>query len=246
MNAFDTIVYHKVQGIANISLNRPNVLNAYNIRMRDDLYQVLEAVRDDPEVQVVILSGEGRAFCPGADITEFGTAPSQVVARQVRWERDVWGLMLDIPKPIIAAIHGYCLGSGVEIALLCDLRVASEDAVFGMPEVGLGMLPAAGGTQTLPRVLGVPRSLDFLLTGRRLSATEALEIGLVGRVVAKEALDEHVQKLAQALLSLPQATLRAAKEAVRRGMDLSLHEGLELEARLALEIIQARRGAILQ
>ncbi len=240
MNGFDTILYHKAGGIARISLNRPEILNAYNIRMRDEFYQVLEALRDDPEVQVVIIRGEGRAFCAGADLTEFGTAPSQLVARQVRWERDVWGLMLAIPKPLIAAIHSYCLGSGVEIAMLCDLRVAADDTVFGMPEVGLGMLPAAGGTQTLPRTLGVPHALEILLTGRRLSANEALERGLVSRVVAKETLEENVQQIAQTLLSLPQATLRAAKEAVCRGIELPVQEALALEARLALATIQSR------
>ena len=132
--------------MARLTLNRPRRLNAYNVAMRDELYALLEAVRDDPEVRAVVLSGAGeRAFCAGADLSEFGTAPSQVVARAVRWERDVWGLFLAIDKPIVAALHGYVIGSGVEMACLCDLRVASEDATFAMPETALGMAPAAGG-----------------------------------------------------------------------------------------------------
>ena len=241
MNSFETIIYHKAENIACVSLNRPTVLNAYNLGMRDELYQVLEAVRDDPDVKIVVLRGEGRAFCVGADLTEFGTAPSQVVARQVRWERDVWGLMLNISKPLIAAIHGYCLGLGLEMALLCDLRVATQDAVLGMPEVGLGMLPSAGGTQTLSRILDVSDALEMLLTGRYLAASEALDLGLVGRVVTLESLDEEVLKLAQRLLSFPEAALRAAKEAVHQGLDLSLEEALGLETRLSLATLLSRR-----
>ena len=136
-------------------MNRPRVMNAYNVLMRDELFVTLEAVRDDPDVRVAVISGAGeRAFCAGADLTEFGTAPSQAVARQVRWERDIWGLFLALGKPLVAAMRGYVIGSGVEIACLCDIRIAADDAQFAMPEVALGMIPAAGGTQTLRRVDG--------------------------------------------------------------------------------------------
>src|SRR4030042_5523177 len=142
MGNFDTLIFEKAASIAYITLNRPEVLNAYNMRMRDELYQVLGAIRDDPEINVVVLKGAGdKAFCAGADLTEFLTAPSPTVARQVRWERDVWGLFLNIEKPLIAALYGYVLGDGLEIALCCDIRIASEDAQFGMPETGLGIIP---------------------------------------------------------------------------------------------------------
>ena len=154
-------------------MNRPHVRNAYNTTMRDDLYQALSAVRDDPEVRVAVLSGEGPAFCAGADLSEFGTAPSLAVARQVRWRRDVWGLFLSVPKPMVASIHGYCLGSGVEMALLCDIRIADQDALFGLPEASLGLIPAAGGVVTLPRTVGSGTALDLLLTRRRITASEA-------------------------------------------------------------------------
>ena len=160
MSSFETIIYEKRNGIAYVTLNRPEVLNRYNIQMRDELYQVLTAIRDDPDVLVAIFKGAGeRAFCVGADLIEFGTAPSPIIARQVRWERDIWGLFSSLKQPLIAAIHGYVLGSGVEIALFCDIRIASEEAVFGLPEVSLGMIPAAGGTQTLPRMIGKGRGL---------------------------------------------------------------------------------------
>ena len=147
MTAFDTLLYEKQDGVAYVTLNRPEALNAYNIQMRDDLYQILSAIKDDDEVLVAIFTGAGeKAFCAGADLSEFLSAPSPVVARQVRFERDVWRLFLNIPQPLIAALHGYVLGSGIEIALCCDIRIASENSRFGMPEVDLGIIPAAGGT----------------------------------------------------------------------------------------------------
>src|SRR4030042_4589916 len=176
---FPTITYEKRAGIGFISLNRPRVLNIYNLQMRDDLCQVLAALRDDPEVKVALFRGEGeRAFCAGADLSEFLTAPSPVIARQVRWERDVWGLFLSMPQPLIAALQGYVLGSGIEIALYCDLRIASDDVVFGLPEVGLGLLPAAGGTQTLPRTIGRARALEMLLTSGWGGGGEGLAVGV--------------------------------------------------------------------
>ena len=245
MTAFQTIVYEKLGHIALVTLNRPQVLNAYNMAMRDEIYQVLEAVRDDPEVHGVILCGAGdRAFCAGADLTEFGTAPSQAVARQVRWERDVWGLFLALEKPMVAAVHGYVLGSGVEMALLCDLRIASEDAVFGLPETGLGMIPAAGGTQTLPRTIGLGQALDLLLTGRRLTAAEAYDLGLVTRVVPRQRLMAEATRLLEDILSCDMAAVRSAKLAVDRGMDMPLAQGLELEERLASAIFRNMRKAL--
>jgi len=174
---FGTILYEKKDGIAYITLNRPEVLNSYNVQMRDELYQVLTAIRDDADVMVAIFKGAGeRAFCVGADLTEFGTAPSPIIARQVRWERDVWGLFSSIKQPLIAALHGYVFGSGVEIALFCDIRIASEDTIFSLPEVSLGMIP--------------------ILSGNTIA-------------------------------------IRYAKEAITRGLDLTLEDGLALERRLA-------------
>ncbi|KPJ53416.1 MAG: hypothetical protein AMJ37_01430 [Dehalococcoidia bacterium DG_18] len=234
MTSFETIIYEKRDGIAYVTFNRPEVLNRYNIQMRDELYQVLSAIRDDPDVLVAIFKGAGeRAFCVGADLTEFGSAPSQIIARQVRWERDIWGLFSSLKQPLIAAVHGYVLGSGVEIALFCDIRIASEEAVFGVPEVSLGMIPAAGGTQTLPRVIGKGRALQILLTGDRIDAQEAFRIGLVNMVVSREELYHTADRMAQKILSRSPIAVRYAKEATMRGLDLTLEEGLALERKLA-------------
>lgn len=239
MSQFQTIVYEKKAGIARITLNRPQVLNSYNVQMRDELYQVLGAIKDDSEVKVAMLCGAGeRAFCAGADLSEFLTAPSPVIARQVRWERDVWGLFLSLPQPIIAALHGFVLGSGIEMALCCDIRIASDDAQFGLPEMSLGLIPAAGATQTLPRIVGRAASLEMLLASRWLKAQEAFDLGLISRVVSRPHLMAVVEELAQKLAGYDQRVLRAAKEAVLRGLDLSLEEGLELERRLAGRLFQ--------
>ena len=239
MNGFETIIYEKREDIAFVTLNRPEVLNRYNLKMRDELYQVLTAIRDDPGVLIAIFKGAGeRAFCVGADLTEFGTAPSPIIARQVRWERDIWGLFSSLKQPLIAAVHGYVLGSGVEIALLCDIRIASEETVFGLPEVSLGMIPAAGGTQTLPRAIGKCRALQILLAGDRINAQEALRMGLVNTVVSREELYPSADRIAKKILYHSPIAIRHAKEAVTRGLDLTLNEGLKLERRLA-EITKA-------
>lgn len=240
MDGFTAITYDKCDGVAYITLNRPDVLNRYNVRMRDELYQVLSAVRDDPDVLAVIIRGAGeRAFCVGADLTEFGTAPSPVIARQVRWERDVWGLMLQLEQPLVAAVHGYVFGSGLELALCCDIRIASDDAVFGLPEATLGMIPAAGGTQTLPRVVGRGAALQMLITGDRIDAGEALRVGLVNALVNREKLLPSAETIARGIAARSPAAVRYAKRAVRQGLDLSLEDGLALERRLAGAVRQS-------
>ena len=242
MSNFEVIIYQKHNGIGYVTLNRPQALNTYNIQMRDELYQVLGAIKDDPGVRVAIFAGAGeRAFCAGADLTEFLTAPSPVTARQVRWERDVWGLFLSINKPLIAALHGYVLGSGIEIALCCDIRLASEDTQFGMPEPGLGIIPAAGGTQTLPRIISQAQALEILLTGRWIKAEEALRLKLVNRVVARKELLIEAERLANKIASYDPTVVNYAKRAIIRGLDLSLEQGLELEARLVSLIMSSRQ-----
>jgi enoyl-CoA hydratase len=237
MSNFRTIIYEKKNPIAYVTLNRPEALNVYNIQMRDDLYEVLSAIKDDSEVRVVVFKGAGeKAFCAGADLSEFLTAPSPIIARQVRFSRDVWGLFLSLPQPLIAAVHGFVLGSGIEIALCCDIRIASEDTRFGLPEVGLGIIPAAGGTQTLPRAIGRGRALEMLLTNRWMSGEEAFQCGLVNRLVPKDKLLETAEEMAKKIASYDAIAVRNAKQAVVRGLDLPLTEGLELEKRLASEL----------
>ncbi|MCI0815863.1 MAG: enoyl-CoA hydratase/isomerase family protein [Chloroflexi bacterium] len=232
-----TVLLEKRDDIAVVTLNRPDVVNAFSVRMRDELWEVLAAVRDDPDVRGMLLVGAGeRGFCAGADLTEFGTAPSQTIARQVRWERDLWGLLLGIPKPTVAAIHGYCLGSGLEMAALCDVRVAADDAVFGMPEAGLGLVPAAGGTQLLPRLLGPGRAIELLLSGRRFGAEDALAYGLVSEVVPRSELVAAATALLRRVLRAPAPALAAAKRAIADGADMPLAAALDLERRLAASL----------
>ena len=233
MPGYETIIYEKRGAVALISLDRPDCLNAYNVQMRDDFSEALAAVRCDDEVKALIISGQGRAFCAGADLTEFGTAPSQVVARRVRWQRDVWGQLNCLSVPVIAAVHGYCIGSGVEIMLLCDIRLAAEDTVFAMPEAHLGMIPAAGGSQTLPRNSNMSAALDLLLTGRRIGAEEALALGLITRIAPPGKLQDRAWEMAAGMAEQPAGIAGQVKQAIRQGMDLSLREGLELEGRLA-------------
>lgn len=238
MSDFETIIYEKKNGLAYITLNRPQALNVYNIRMRDELYQALGAIRDDAEVRVALFRGAGdRAFCAGADLGEFLTAPSPIIARRARWERDIWGLFLSINKPFIAALHGYVLGSGVEIALCCDIRLASEDVQFGLPELGLGIIPAAGGSQTLPRVIGGAKALEILLSGRWVKAEEARRLKLVSRVLPRKELMPEAERLAERIAGFNPLAVSCAKQAVTRGLDLSLNQGLELEARLAGSLV---------
>jgi E-phenylitaconyl-CoA hydratase len=236
MSAFETLIYEKVGPLALVTLNRPRFLNAYNIQMRDDLFEVLNAIRDDDDVRVALIKGAGeKAFCAGADLSEFLTAPPPVAARRIRFDRDVWGLLLSMPQPLIAVLHGYVLGSGIEMALGCDLRIISDDAQFGLPEVELGIIPAAGGTQTLPRAVGRAGALEMLLTGRWMDAREALQIKLVNRVVPAHRLFETAREVAEKIAACDPDVIRAIKQAVVRGMDLPLAQGLDLEKRLAYQ-----------
>lgn len=242
LNSFKSLILEKENHIAQVTLNRPEALNVYNVQMRDDLYEVLTAIKEDADVKVAIVKGVGeRAFCAGADLTEFLTAPSPIIARQVRWARDVWGLFLSIPQPLIAAVHGYVLGSGIEIALCCDIIIASEDARFGMPEVGLGIIPAAGGTQTLPRRIGPAKSIELLFTNRFIGGEEAHQIGLVNRVVPREKLLETCISMAERIASYDPVAVRLAKAAVVRGLNLRLSQGLGLEKRLASQVKGLKR-----
>jgi enoyl-CoA hydratase/carnithine racemase len=200
MNRFSTLTFSKVDRIGYIMLDRPKSMNAFNIQMRDELFEVLWAIKDDPDISVGIIHGAGdKAFCAGADLNEFLTAPSPITARTIRQKRDVWGLFTSIPQPLIAALHGYVLGSGIEVALCCDFRIATQEAIFGMPEVALGMIPAAGGTQTLPRTVGISRTLELLFTGKWIDSTEAYRIGLADKVVPREDLLDHANQLANLL-----------------------------------------------
>ncbi|MPZ98457.1 MAG: hypothetical protein GEU80_03805 [Dehalococcoidia bacterium] len=226
--------YEREGDVAWVTLDRPEALNAIHMAMRDELWGVLQALRLDPTVRVAVLHGAGdRAFSAGADITEFGTAPSYLEARDARLQRDLWGAMSQLEIPLIAAIQGFAYGAGCELSMYCDLRVASEDARFALPEVTLGYIPSAGGTQTVPRHIGRSDALLLATTGEPMAARDALEQGLVHAVVRRDDLLPTARAWAERLAMLEPRALRAVKRAVVQGIDLPLRDGLALERRLA-------------
>ncbi len=232
MRPFPTLRYAKRGAVAIITLDRPEKLNAYNVAMRDDLYEALGAADEDPDVRALVLGGRGRAFSTGGDVSEFGTAPSPLVARAVRWRRDVWGRLLGLRAATIAAVHGFAVGGGMEMALLCDFCLAADDARFALPETGLGMIPGVGGTQTLPRHAGVARALDLVLSGRWLDARGARDAGIALRVVPRRRLAVSALALARRLARLEPSLVAAARRAVRAAHDLTIADGIALEGRL--------------
>jgi enoyl-CoA hydratase/carnithine racemase len=236
MKPFATVRYAKHGAVAVVALDRPEKLNAYNVAMRDDLYAVLGAAHDDPEVRALVLWGRGRAFSAGGDLTEFGSAPSPLIARRVRWQRDVWGRLLGLRAATVAAVHGWAVGGGVEMAMLCDVVIAAAGTRFALPETGLGMIPGVGGTQTLPRRIGSARALELVLTGRLVRAREAAALGLVGRVVPRARLLPAALAVARRLAAVDPAAVAAVRRCVRAAHDLSLEGALALERRLGLAL----------
>jgi enoyl-CoA hydratase/carnithine racemase len=220
--------------IAAITLDRPDVMNAISQQMRRELSAAVQAADAADDVRAILLRGAGdRAFCAGADVREFVPPLSLVDARRDR-EGPIWNdLISGARKPTVAVVHGYCLGGGLEIALACDVRVAADDAIFGLPEVQLGIIPGAGGTQRLPRLVGLGQALRLILTGQRIDAAEALRIGLVTDVVPRAELGDRGLTCARQLSGGAPRAIEYAKQAIRHGSELSLADGLRLEADLA-------------
>jgi enoyl-CoA hydratase len=231
---YETLLYELTDGVAEVTLNRPDVLNAMNTRMRVELLDVFTRIRRADEVRVVVVAGAGeRAFSAGADVRDFVAPLAPTEAREERRRLDFRREMDRCPQPILAAIRGYALGGGLELALACDIRIAAEDAQLGLTEVNLGIIPGGGGTQRLPRLIGRGRALEMILTGVRVGAPEALRLGLVERVVPAAELDPTARALARALADKAPLALRYAKEAVVAGLEVSLEAGLRLENDLA-------------
>ncbi|WP_322819820.1 enoyl-CoA hydratase/isomerase family protein [Tepidiforma sp.] len=193
------------RGVALITLDRPTRLNAIDLRMRDLLWEYLGAAEAIPEVRVIVFRGEGRCFSAGADISEFGTAPSIMAARRARHERDIWWQLLTHRCVTIARMHGYCYGAGLELPLFCDLRIAADDARLALPEVSLAYIPSAGGTQMLPRIAPPGVAAGMILTGEPITAATALRWGIVDRVVPADALDAAIDEAVAAALADPAA-----------------------------------------
>lgn len=233
VQAFENIHYTKKDQIAIITIARPKVLNALNAPTMKELHRAFEAVRDDDDVRVAIVTGEGeKAFVAGADITEFSALSAiGAEALAVRGQA-VFSLIENCGKPVIAAVNGFALGGGCELALACTFRIASESARFGQPETKLGLIPGYGGTQRLARLIGKGRALQIILTSDMVKADEALRIGLVNEVVAAAELLPRAEAIAHKIIANAPIAVRLSIEAVNKGLDMSLAEGLSLEASL--------------
>ena len=232
--AYEVIRYELVDGIATITLNRPAVHNAMNERMREELTACFGELARAEDARVIIVTGTGeRAFSAGADIREFVAPQVPVRFRDSRRRVDFRAAMDRCPQPIIAAIRGFALGGGLELALACDIRIAGEDSQLGLTEVNLAIIPGGGGTQRLPRLVGRGKALEMILTGARVDAREAFRIGLVERVVPATEVLSSAQALARTLAEKAPVALRYAKEAVVKGLGVPLEDGLRLENDLA-------------
>jgi enoyl-CoA hydratase/carnithine racemase len=221
--------------VTEIEFDHPPI-NVYDVATRDALCEVLTAVIADPGVHVVVFCATGDHFSAGADLKEFGTAPSLFAMRDARWGRDVWGLLRAVPVPMLASMQGNAVGFGFELALQCDLRIAADDCVVALPEARVGMLPAGGASQTLPRLVGTSAALAAVITGERVPAADALERGFVDEVVPRATLRPHTDARADAIAARPTDAVRAAKAAVWSALDLPLPVGLRREADLAAAI----------
>jgi enoyl-CoA hydratase/carnithine racemase len=225
--------------VAELTLNRPEALNAINTELARDLIAALDAVREDPSVRAVVLSAAGdKAFCVGADLKErTGFTDADLLAQRLVFRR-LFGSVIDLPVPAVAAVAGHALGGGFEMALGCDLIVAGDGATFGLPEVSVGLVPGGGGTQLLGRRVGAARAADLILTGRRVALDEAVALGLVDRRVAgpdtgadtgPDAVREAALELAARIAANSPIAVRNAKHALRTGLDLPLAAGLDIE-----------------
>ena len=222
--------------VTEVTFDHPPI-NVYDVATRDALCEVLGAVLADPDVRVIVFRAEGEHFSAGADLKEFGTAPSVWAMRDARWARDVWGLLRSVEVPMIASVHGYAVGFGFELALQCDFRVAADDCIVALPESRIGMIPAGGASQTLPRVRGTGVALRTILTAERISAADAFARGLVDEVVPRAELRSCTDALADRIAAFPPRAVRAAKAAAWAALDLPLPAGLAREADLARTLV---------
>ena len=225
--AYQNITVSTEDGIAVVTLNRPDVLNALNQATMDELVSALEEFEREGSVRCIVLTGAGRAFAAGADIKEMAGASAPEMLAGYRFQQ--WERIRKVTTPLIAAVNGFALGGGCELAMLCDMIVAAETAQFGQPEINLGIMPGAGGTQRLTRAIGKARAMEMVLTGRPISARQAEACGLVSRVVPAETVLDEAKRLAQEVAAKGAVAVRLAKEAVLKAFDTHLEGGLDYE-----------------
>ncbi|MBI9076594.1 MAG: enoyl-CoA hydratase [Desulfatibacillum sp.] len=223
------VLFSKEDGIAWIRLNRPDKLNALNHEVFGEIGEAVAKCAADDEVRVVVLTGSDRVFAAGADIEHMSKGQIADAFTLTDASTRTQESLADLPKPTIAAISGYALGGGLELALCCDFRIASENAVVGLPEINLGIIPGGGGTQRLPRLINYSMAAEMIMTGGMVKAERAERLGILNRVVPQDQLETEVKKLAGKLMSKSSIALRAAKTAMRKGLNVSLKDGLQIE-----------------
>jgi len=246
--SYEAIVYNKREQISYITLNRPKAANAINIQMAVELEEVCHQINQE-DIKVVVISGAGgKAFCSGEDLSQFsstvlGESPSLAALKEFTLHYNVAKMVAGVECPVVAAINGDAFGAGLALALSCDLRIASAQALFGIPDLARGYLLASGITQWLPRIVGRGKAMELILTAESIDAREAHRIGLVHRVVPQQEVISEAEKLAKEIVSKAPIALQYAKEAVNKGLDLTLEQGLRLECDLYM-ILQTTQDRI--
>ena len=226
---YENIKYESRDNIAYVTVNRPKAMNALNMDVLNELYDVFTAIEADADIRAVILTGEGRAFVAGADIAQMNQLNALEGRQMMIMGHKVMNLIVAIEKPVIAAVNGFALGGGCELSMACDIRIASEKAKFGQPEVGLGIIPGFGGTQRLPRLVGKGMAKYLIMTAEMIPAEEAYRIGLVEKVVPAESLMEEAEKLAKTIASKAPVAVATAKTAINNGFDMDMKSASKFE-----------------
>ncbi len=229
---YKTIIYEKKEQVVWLTLNRPRVGNTINLEVANELVDACRAINQDDEVRVVIVTGAGEVFCSGFDLGEL-RAVSPDNLKQMNAASLSSKAVAGLNCPVLAAVNGDALGAGLELSLICDIRICSENARFGFPETSYGIIPGGGGTQRLPRIVGKGKATEMVITAEPVDAAEAYRVGLVTKVVPRQALASEIEGIAKKLVSRAPIAVRYAKEAVNKGLDMTLAQGLRLEADLS-------------
>ncbi len=227
---FSLIILNKEQAIATITLNRPQAANALNKHLLEQLKETFISLRYDRQVRCIIITGSGeKVFCAGADLKERQELPESEIRHAVSQIGQTFSLIETLPQPVIASINGLAFGGGMELALACDIRIASTNASFSLPETSLGIIPGAGGTQRLPRLIGIAKAKELIFTGKRINAIDAEKLGLITKAVSPLELAEETKHLAQSMIRNAPIALAEAKKAIHYGMQTDLQTGLQIE-----------------
>jgi len=231
MASFKTIIFEEIENVAVVTLNRPQRLNALSLPLLDELNQVMGEIDLRDDLKAVVITGGQKVFCAGADINIFeGLSMPDEAYSFVQWIKYALGSVSRISKPTIAAICGYALGGGLELCLFCDIRIAADDAKLGVPEINLGAFPAAGGSQTLPRLIGAPLAKEMLFTGDHIDAQEAFRLGLVNKIFPKEKVFQEALNMAKTLAKKPAYAIRTIKRLVDNGLQMDLARAMTFES----------------